>query len=75
MMAIKHNPYGWSINTTNKSANRKKSIPKDDIKQIRKDIIEELYDAVNQPYIIEEDIDLLIQKLYHIQGFRIEIKK
>ena len=75
MMAIKHNPYGWSINTTKTSANREKSIPKDDIKQIRKDIIEELYDAVNQPYIIEEDIDLLIQKLYHIQGFRIEIKK
>ena len=38
-----------------------------DIQQIRKDLVEELHDAVNQPYIIEQDIDLLITKLHNFQ--------
>lgn len=42
---------------------------KEYILQIRKDLIEELYDAVNQPYIIEDDINLLIRKLSYYETF------
>ncbi len=60
-MPIKYNPYNWKIT-------KKMTYPTErDIQQIRKDLVEELHDAVNQPYIIEEDIDFLIEKLYRYQ--------
>lgn len=60
-MPIKYNPYNWKIT-------KKMTYPaQKDIQQIRKDIVEELYDAINQPYIIEQDIDLLITKLHNLQ--------
>ena len=62
-MSIKYNPYNWDII-------KEESLPcptKDDIQRIRKDLIEELYDAIEQPYVIEKDIDLLITKLYNFQ--------
>ena len=57
-MAVKYNPYNWEIRDYPK---------KDDMEQIRKDLVDELHDAVNQPYIIEEEIDFLIEKLYQYQ--------
>ena len=60
-MPIKYNPYNWKIT-------KKLTYPTErDIQQIRKDLVEELHDAVNQPYIIEQDIDLLITKLHNFQ--------
>lgn len=60
-MPIRYNPYNWKIT-------KKMTYPTEkDIHQIRKDLVEELYDAVNQPYIIEQDIDLLITKLHNFQ--------
>ena len=60
-MPIKYNPYNWKIT-------KKMTYPTErDIQQIRKDLVEELHDAVNQPHIIEQDIDLLITKLHNFQ--------
>ena len=56
-MPINHNPYNWDIHYPKK----------EEMEQIRKDLAEELHDAINQPYIIEEDIDFLIEKLYRYQ--------
>lgn len=61
-MAIKYNPYNWDIRDISDYCPKK-----DDMEQIRKDLVDELYDAANQPYIIEEDIDFLIEKLYRYQ--------
>lgn len=58
-MAIKHNPYNWDIRDYCPKGN--------EMEQIRKDLVDELHDAVNQPYIIEEDIDFLIEKLHRYQ--------
>lgn len=61
-MPIKYNPYHWDI--------RKKELSccpaQEDVQKLRKDLVEELHDAVNQPYIIEEDIESLIIKLYFL---------
>lgn len=56
-MPIKFNPYNWEITKPENT----------DLKELRKISIEELYDAINQPYVIEEDIDSLIHALYLYQ--------
>lgn len=61
-MAIKHNPYNWDIQDISDYYPKK-----DEMEQVRKDLVDELHDAANQPYIIEEDIDFLIEKLYRYQ--------
>ena len=58
-MAITHTPYNWDIRDYCPKGN--------EMEQIRKDLVDELHDAVNQPYIIEEDIDFLIEKLHRYQ--------